>query len=226
MKDLTTDRLVTLLQPIEFVKFLNKHGVEKPTPNVTESKFKYGKDDHGSNDITTYKIQIRSSKKTGEVTGNAYDKFRPLVAFSKAMFETLNHECHFIPFDSRSKSPPINRSDEVPSAEDLKAYVGNITLLKNNPSQFRKFEFKMLTSYPRMGSLQQQEAWVNNRHEKPFNNFLRAQCIILEVIQCSAAGPRQRSLIPIPLGSLSPLLGSKKSVMHRSLSDSLFNSIR
>jgi hypothetical protein len=60
---------------------------------------------------------------------------------------------------------------------------------------FRKFEFKMRTSYPRMGGLQQQEALVNNRREKPFNNFLRAKAIILEVIQCSASGPRQRSLL-------------------------------
>jgi hypothetical protein len=101
LQDLTTDMLIKLLQPIEFVKFLNKYGIEKKAPPVTESKFKYGKDDHGSKEVTTYKIQIRSSIRTGEVTGNVYDKYRPLVAFVKAMLDTLNHECQFIQFDSR-----------------------------------------------------------------------------------------------------------------------------
>lgn len=212
LNEMSPKEVIELLDPFKLAKFLKKHGdqsmpqspaqsqPEEEKTNQRSSKFsqsdmKYGKDNHGSNEIFIYKVQIRSGQRHGEDSGTAQEKFQKLIGFIHAMLTSLNHTCEFIQWKSSSECPPINRSDDLPSGSDLDPYIGQLSHAGNSTNKFRNFFYKIKTSYPFLGKLEHQETIVNGKYAKPFQLFLQSSKIIMAIYQATVVGTRQRTLI-------------------------------
>jgi hypothetical protein len=193
--------LVELLKTPELIKFIHQYSEgsttpKKPTKNPpTEAEFKHGRDDHGSNEIFTYKVQIRSIKKSHEQTGTLREVFQPFIQFTHGMITSLGHVCRFIQYHSRDDYPPIDCSDDLPDGAELLGYEGSPKYVKNEADMLRSFFFKVQTSYPKLSKLHQQEVIVNERHEKAFQNYLTSASLAMEVFLVCPQGKRPRKLL-------------------------------
>lgn len=193
LKDMSDDEVVSLTQRSKLQEFLAAGG-DKMAPSYSKSNFKYGKDDHGSNEIKTYLIQLRSSTKLNTITGTTVEAFSPFIRFTHGLLTSIGHTCEFVQWTSSSGAPPINRSDNLPVGTELEKYIGQPVVHSKQANKFRSFFFKMRTSYPVMHRLTEQQIEVNGRYEQPFYLFLKSVSLILEVFQ-SNTGPRQRFLL-------------------------------
>jgi hypothetical protein len=196
LPSMSDSEIVALIAPSKLQGVLNVSGPNQSNQAspYSKSSFKYGKDDHGSNEITTYLIQLRSTTKTGTISGTAAEKFGPFVRFTHGLLTSIGHKCQFIQWNSSTGAPPIDRSEDLPVGAELEKYIGHTVTSNKQSNKFRSFFFKVRTSYPSFQQLAEQAVEVNQRFEKPFDMFLQAADLTFEVFQ-SSIGPRPRFLI-------------------------------
>lgn len=117
LSKLSDEEVAQLAQATTLQEFLKGSAVDPPSENkspYSKSKLKYGGDSHGSNEVKTYLIQLKSSTKLNTITGTTAEAFGSFICFTHGLLLSLGHTVEFIQWKSNSGAIPINRSDQLP----------------------------------------------------------------------------------------------------------------